>query len=50
MRDGDVLTTTGTIAGLFEKSGKEFCIVKTESLNQRGAVAVRATWTAVVRK
>jgi hypothetical protein len=50
VRAGDVLTTVGKIAELYEKSGKEFLIMSTETRNQHGRVAVLGTWTAVIRK
>jgi acyl dehydratase len=50
VRAGDVLETTGTIAELYEKSGKDFVVMKTVSRNQHGREAVRGTWTAVIRK
>lgn len=50
VKAGDVIETTGTVAELFEKSGKDFVVVKTCSKNQHGREAVRGTWTAVIRK
>jgi hypothetical protein len=50
VRAGDVLTTTGTLSQLFEKSGKEFVVMSTVTHNDRGEEVVRGTWTAVVRK
>jgi len=49
MRDGDVMTTTGEITQIFEKSDKDFVVVVTESRNQRDQLVVRGTWTAVIR-
>lgn len=49
MRPGDVLTTTGRIADIYEKARMGFVIVTTESRNQRGEVVVKGTWTGVVR-
>ena len=49
MRDGDVMTTTGEIKEMYEKAGKDFVIVQTESKNQHGKLVVRGTWTAVIR-
>jgi hypothetical protein len=46
---GDVITSTGVITDLFDKVGKDFVIVTTESKNQHGRVVVRGTWTAVIR-
>jgi len=50
LRPGDVLTTTGRITHIHEKAQKDFLVVVSESKNQRGALAVRGTWTAVVRR
>jgi len=49
MRPGDVMTTRGEITQIFEKAGKDFVTVVTESTNQAGKVVVRGTWTAVIR-
>ena len=49
VRPGDIVTTTGTIADIYEKAGKDFVVVKTESKDQRARVLVVATWTAIVR-
>ncbi|MCP3062467.1 MaoC family dehydratase N-terminal domain-containing protein [Myxococcus sp. K38C18041901] len=49
MRPGDVMSTTGRIANIFEKAGMEFVVVTSESRNQRGDVVVKGTWTAVIR-
>lgn len=50
MRPGDVMTTTGEITQIFEKAGKDFLTVVTESKNQAGALVVRGTWMAVIRQ
>jgi acyl dehydratase len=50
MRPGDVMTTTGKITAISEKSGKDFLTVVTESKNQTGKLVVRGTWTAVIRQ
>jgi acyl dehydratase len=50
MKPGDVMTTTGTITQIFEKSQKDFLVVVSESKNQDGKLLVRGTWTAVVRR
>lgn len=50
MRPGDVMTTTGEITRLYEKSNLEFFVMTTESKNQHGRVAVWGTWTAVIRQ
>ncbi len=49
IRAGDVITTTGAIADVYEKSGKDFVVVEAESRNQRGELCVRSRWTAVIR-
>ena len=49
VRPGDVVTSLGTIAEIYEKADKDFLVVKTESKDQRGKVLVTATWTAVIR-
>ena len=49
VRPGDVITTTGRIAKIFQKAGMDFVIVETESKNQAGKLAVRGIWTAVIR-
>jgi acyl dehydratase len=50
MRAGDLLTTRGEIVRIFEKASLDFLVVRTESTNQDGAVAVRGVWTAVIRR
>lgn len=50
IRPGDVMTSTGVITDIFDKVGKDFLILTTESKNQRGEVVVRGTWTAVIRR
>lgn len=49
MRAGDVMTTTGRIARINEKANLTFIVVETESHNQHGRLAVKGTWTAVIR-
>lgn len=49
MRPGDVMTTTGAITHIFQKAGKDFLTVVTESTNQAGTLVVRGTWMAVIR-
>ncbi|MFP2908431.1 MaoC family dehydratase N-terminal domain-containing protein [Pyxidicoccus sp. 3LFB2] len=49
MRPGDVMTTTGRIADLYDKARMSFIVVTSETRNQRGDVVVKGTWTAVVR-
>jgi acyl dehydratase len=50
MRDGDVMTTTGTIRRIDEKPSHETLVVETESKNQHGKLVVRGIWTAVIRR
>ncbi len=50
IRAGDVLTTTGKLTKIFEKAGMDFVVMETETKNQHGRVALRATWTAVIRR
>lgn len=49
VKPGDVISTTGTITKFFEKAGKDFLTVTSESLNQHGRVVARGVWTAVIR-
>jgi acyl dehydratase len=49
VRAGDLLTTTGEITRLADRANLDFLDVTTTSVNQRGAVVVRAVWTAVIR-
>jgi len=49
VKPGDVITTDCEIGDIYEKKGKDFLVVKTESKNQRGDMVVRATWTFVIR-
>lgn len=49
VKPGDVITSTGVITDVFDKAGKDFLIVTTESKNQRGELVVRGVWTAVIR-
>jgi acyl dehydratase len=50
LRPGDVLTTTGQIEDIYDKSDKDFLVVTTESRNARGELVVRGRWTAVIRR
>ena len=50
LRAGEVVTTTGSITEIYEKSQKDFLIVVTESRNAQGKLLVRGTWTAVIRR
>ncbi|MBL9038188.1 MAG: MaoC family dehydratase N-terminal domain-containing protein [Archangium sp.] len=49
IKPGDVMTTTGVITAITTKNDKDFLTVDTESRNQRGAMVVKGTWTAVIR-
>jgi len=46
---GDVLQTTGEITRLQERGNLDFVEVTSETVNQRGELVVRGTWSAVVR-
>ncbi|MFN8159659.1 MAG: MaoC family dehydratase N-terminal domain-containing protein [Solirubrobacterales bacterium] len=46
---GDVITTTATCAEITEKGGMGFYVFESTSVNQDGAMTVRATWTNIVR-
>lgn len=50
MRAGDVMTSRGTLTGIFEKAGMDFVVMQTESTNQHGKKVVSATWTAVIKR
>ena len=50
VRPGDVMTTNGVISDVYDRSQKDFLICTTESKNQSGKLAVRGTWTAVIRQ
>lgn len=50
MRAGDTMTTVGTIRELYQKAGKDFLVLVTESKNQHDKLVVRGTWTAVIRQ
>lgn len=49
LRPGDVITSTGKITQLYDKAGKDFLALTTESKNQTGKLVVRGTWLAVIR-
>jgi acyl dehydratase len=49
IRAGDVLRTIGEITRLQERSRLDFIEVTTETVNQRGELVVRATWSGVFR-
>jgi acyl dehydratase len=46
---GDEITTTASCKDIYEKDGKGFYVFESESLNQDGEMAVRGTWTNIVR-
>jgi acyl dehydratase len=46
---GDVITTTPSCTGIYEKDGKGFYVFETVSVNQNGEEVVRGTWTNIVR-
>jgi acyl dehydratase len=46
---GDTVTTTTTVADLYERGGMEFYVFESLSLNQDGQETVRGTWTNIVR-
>ena len=50
IRPGDVITTVGTLAEIYERADKDFFVVRCESHDQRGRLLVLSTWTAVVRR
>ena len=49
IRVGDVMTSTGVITELYDKVGKDFLVLTTESRNQHGTLVVKGTWLAVIR-
>jgi acyl dehydratase len=46
---GDTITTTTTVADLYERAGMEFYVFESVSRNQEGQETVRGTWTNIVR-
>lgn len=50
MREGDVMTTRGTLTEVYDKANMDFVVMQTESHNQHGKLVVKATWTAVIRR
>ena len=46
---GDTITTTASVMDLYEKDGKAFYVLGSESRNQDGAEVCRGTWTEIVR-
>jgi acyl dehydratase len=49
VRPGDVLETTGTLAEISTRGRNEVLVIKTESRNQHGRIAVRGAFTALIR-
>ncbi len=49
IRPGDRLSTVGRIADIQQKRDLDFLTLVTESTNQHGRLAVRGTWTAIIR-
>lgn len=49
VRPGDRLTTHGKITDITTKRSLDFLQVTTETRNQKDALVVRATWTAIIR-
>jgi acyl dehydratase len=46
---GDTITTTTTLADLYERGGMEFYVFESVSVNQDGQETARGTWTNIVR-
>ena len=46
---GDVVTTTGKLADLSERTGMKFYVFESQSVNQDGLLTVTGTWTNIVR-
>ena len=46
---GDTITTTTTVADLYERAGMQFFVFESVSENQDGQETVRGTWTNIVR-
>lgn len=49
IRPGDVITTAGEIAEIYEKKGKSFISMLTTSKNQNGEDVCRGKWMFVIR-
>jgi acyl dehydratase len=49
VKPGDTLITTGAIADLYSKTGLDFLVVTSQTVNQRQATVVTGRWTAVIR-
>lgn len=50
VKAGDVITTEGRIAEIYEKKGLDFISLETISTNQQGEVVTRAIWKMVIRR
>jgi acyl dehydratase len=50
MRPGELMLTTGKISQIYEKAGKDFLVVETQTTNQTGKLIIRGVWTAVIRQ
>jgi acyl dehydratase len=49
LRPGDVLLTTGTLESHTVRGSNELFVIRTDSVNQHGRLAVRGRFTAFVR-
>jgi acyl dehydratase len=49
VRPGDVITTDGEIAEIYDKKGKDFVTFSSVSKNQNGDIVCTARWTFVIR-
>jgi len=49
LRPGDVLLTTGTLESHTARGSNELFVIRTDSVNQHGRIAVRGRFTAFVR-
>jgi 3-hydroxybutyryl-CoA dehydratase len=49
LRPGDVLSTTGTLESVSRRGSNTLLVIRTDSVNQRGQLAVRGRFTAFVR-
>ena len=50
VKAGDVITTEGRIAEIYEKKGLDFIALETISTNQRGEKVTRAIWRMIIRR
>ena len=49
LRPGDVLMTTGTLESHTVRANNVIFVIRTDSVNQHGRIAVRGRFTAFVR-